>query len=247
MSTAVAQRLGASDYSPAPLKLHSGTVEGLKWLALASMTVDHVGKHLLGGAPWAFGVGRLALPLFLFVLAYNLSRVDQSGDLRKRVCKRLFLWGVISTPVCVALNGILPLNIMFTLSLFAALMLLRGGGFVASAASLLLFCAGGALVEYWWVGLAYGFACASYCRRPTGGRMAWLLAASVVLTGSMATLTLAGTHNNVMAAMNFATLLAMPIIFAARGVELAIPRWRYAFYAYYPAHLGVLWAVKTFF
>lgn len=246
MSTLIAQRQGAAREAIAPLKLHSGTVEGLKWLALASMTVDHIGKHLLDGAPWAFGVGRLALPLFFFVLAYNLSREDR-GDVSKRSLYRLLAWGLASAPICIVLNGWLPLNIMFTFALFAGLMCLRGGGWFSAAAGIVLFCAGGAFVEYWWPGLAFGFACAAYCRRPSGGRMAMMCIAALGLTVVMALLTVGGTRNAVLANMNFWTLAALPVIFLARDAVISIPRLRLVFYAYYPAHLAVLWAIKTYF
>nr|WEG85486.1 trbP [Escherichia coli] len=52
-----------------------GTIEALKWLALLAMTGDHVNKYLFNGTlPYLFEAGRLALPLFVFVLAYNLAR-----------------------------------------------------------------------------------------------------------------------------------------------------------------------------
>ena len=52
-----------------------GTIEGLKWLALVLMTGDHVNKYLFNATlPVLFEAGRIALPLFVFVLAYNLAR-----------------------------------------------------------------------------------------------------------------------------------------------------------------------------
>ncbi len=52
--------------------IESGTLEGLKWLGLLLMTVDHVNKYLLHDAiPALFAAGRLAVPLFSFVLAYK--------------------------------------------------------------------------------------------------------------------------------------------------------------------------------
>ena len=61
--------------STAPrLELSSGSLEALKWLALLLMTLDHVNKHLMhASVPELFAAGRLALPLFGFVLGYNLA------------------------------------------------------------------------------------------------------------------------------------------------------------------------------
>jgi hypothetical protein len=51
-----------------PLHVPNGTVEALKWLALALMTGDHVNKYLFNGTlPFLFEAGRLALPIFVFV------------------------------------------------------------------------------------------------------------------------------------------------------------------------------------
>ncbi|MBK7549911.1 MAG: hypothetical protein IPI20_19875 [Rhodoferax sp.] len=58
-----------------PLHIDNGTLEALKWLALVLMTGDHVNKYVLADSlPGLFELGRLAMPLFMFVLAYNLAR-----------------------------------------------------------------------------------------------------------------------------------------------------------------------------
>jgi uncharacterized membrane protein len=63
--------------------LRNGTVELLKWFALLAMVVDHVNAVFYArelGA-WATVVGRLAMPVFSIVLAYNLAR--PGADLRR--------------------------------------------------------------------------------------------------------------------------------------------------------------------
>ena len=72
-------RIGASScaFKSLPLlRLNDGQLEALKWLALVSMLVDHFGRYAfgLGTDSWAFAIGRLAFPLFAFVLASNLAR-----------------------------------------------------------------------------------------------------------------------------------------------------------------------------
>ena len=60
---------------PPRLVLGDGTVEALKWLGLLFMTGDHVNKYLFAQKlPCLFELGRLAMPIFGFVLAYNLAR-----------------------------------------------------------------------------------------------------------------------------------------------------------------------------
>ena len=100
-----ARLLGASESINAPirapvstaprLELSSGALEALKWLALLLMTLDHVNKHLLhASVPELFAAGRLALPLFGFVLGYNLARPGAlaSGGY-SRTARRLAVFG----------------------------------------------------------------------------------------------------------------------------------------------------------
>lgn len=57
------------------LYLSDGSIELLKWLALILMTGDHINKYLLDYSnDILFNMGRLVLPIFVFVLAYNLTR-----------------------------------------------------------------------------------------------------------------------------------------------------------------------------
>ncbi|WP_010101405.1 TraX family protein [Verminephrobacter aporrectodeae] len=69
------QAMRAMVAAPPRLVVADGTCEGLKWLALALMTGDHVNKYLFNATlPVLFEAGRLALPIFVFVLACNLAR-----------------------------------------------------------------------------------------------------------------------------------------------------------------------------
>lgn len=45
-----------------------------KWLAVILIIVDHWNKYLSDKAvPWMYAVGRISMPLFAFVLGYNLA------------------------------------------------------------------------------------------------------------------------------------------------------------------------------
>ena len=98
-----------------------GTIEALKWLALLLMVADHTNKYLLHDASHTlFSGGRVAMPLFVFVLAYNLARPDSyKRGTHSRTMKRLALFGLLATPPFIALGGLLagwwPLNILFAL------------------------------------------------------------------------------------------------------------------------------------
>lgn len=148
------------------LVVADGSVEALKWLALLLMTGDHVNKYLFNGTvPLLFNAGRLALPIFCFVLAYNLARPDtlQRGVYR-RTLKRLALFGLAATPAFLALGGLWagwwPLNVMFTLlAATAVLFLIDQGGRPRLVAAAAVFLVAGSSVEYWWPALSICLAC----------------------------------------------------------------------------------------
>ena len=217
------------------LVLSSGTPEALKWLALLLMTLDHVNKHPLhASVPDLFVAGRLALPLFGFVLGYNLA---QPGALASggysRTARRLAVFGIIATIPFIALGGLgwgwWPFNIMATL-LVAMLCawLIEGGGLARLAAVGVMFIVGGALVEFWWPGLAVCLMTWAYGRWPTWSRLAlWI--------GALASLYVVNR--------NLWALAALALIFAAGQVKIDVPRSRLGFYVYYPAYLAVLWVL----
>ena len=123
-----------------------GGVETVKWFALACMLLDHVNKYLLDGAePALFALGRFALPLFGFALAYNLARPGAlARGAYRRLLPRLAAFGVIASPFFIALGGLgwgwWPLNIMFTLFVAAAVLwLLEVGSSSGESGGILAF------------------------------------------------------------------------------------------------------------
>ena len=218
------------------ITLADGTVEALKWLALLLMTLDHINKHLFDAKlPGVFEAARLCMPLFGFVLAYNLAR---PGALLRgthvRAMKRLAFFGTLASPFFMGLGGLIwgwwPLNIMFLLLLATGLIyLIEKGGAAHLIAAGVVFFIGGMFVEFWWIGLAYCLAAWWYCKSPNQAALIlWGMAAALlyVING------------------NYWALLALPLIFAAPYINIKMPRFRYAFYMYYPAHLAVLLLLK---
>lgn len=226
-----------------PVQIANGTLEGLKWLALLLMTLDHVNKYVFTwGLPGVGEAGRLVMPIFGFVLAYNLARANLGELGFRRVVTRLLTYGVLSTPVYIGLNTALmhqlhpgtseaiswgPLNILFTLLLATVIVALiekRKQAWLVIAA--VCFALAAPLVEYAWFGLAFVLASWFHCRQGS------------VLSTSLLFLAAAGlTAVN----GNFYAVLALPLLLLAPKVDLGVPRWRYVFYAYYPMHLTVIW------
>jgi hypothetical protein len=218
------------------LFVSDGTIEAMKWLALLSMTGDHVNKYLFNGTlPFLFEIGRLATPLFIFVLAYNLARpgIYENGAYL-RIMTRLTIFGLLASPAFIALGGLLdgwwPLNIMFALLVITATVYLIEYRTVSSyVTAVVVFLVGGASVEFWWPAVLFGLAVWWYCKRP--GLMP--------LTLALATLMSLWLVNS-----NLWALAAVPIFLLSARIDLRIPRLRWAFYGYYPIHLSVLWLIR---
>jgi hypothetical protein len=218
------------------LHVPDGTVEALKWLALALMTGDHVNKYLFNGTlPFLFEAGRLALPIFVFVLAYNLARPGAfERGAHARTMKRLAVFGAVASVPFVALGGLAagwwPLNVLFTLLVVTACAyLVEKGGTLHLVGAGLVFLIGGGLVEYWWPAVAFGLAVWSYRKRPT-----W--AAATIALLACAALWIINR--------NLWALASLPLLLVASRVDLPMSRLRWAFYAYYPLHLAALWLIR---
>lgn len=220
------------------LVLTNGSIEALKWIALIAMTIDHVNQFLFElQMPLMYALGRIAMPLFGFVLAYNLARPNAfERGIHIRTMRKLFLFGVLAAPFFIVLKGPIPFNIMFTLLLATYLIyLIEKGGNKNYILCALVFMLGGMFVDYAWCAPAYCLAAWWYCKTP-------VLSRGLVWLGMTVLLWLCN--------LNYWACAALPIIFMAQYFKLEIPRLRYVFYAYYPAHLAALlliqklWPVK---
>lgn len=208
------------------LRFSSGSAEALKWLALVAMTLDHVNTFALDRAhPALYAIGRIAFPLFALVLASNLAR---PGVDLWRVCRRLAGFGFIALLPFVLLQHALPLNVMFTFALAVAVIALWTRS--QHSAAVVLFVAGSLFVDYQWAGVTLILAGWAYFRT---GRAT---AAGLALVALVA---LAWPNGNLWA------VTALPVALAGEAVAPHVPRLRWAFYAYYPAHLVVLALMAT--
>jgi hypothetical protein len=226
--------------------VNDGALEAIKWLALVLMTGDHINKYLLGGQVHAlYAAGRLVFPLFAFVFAYNLARPGAlANGAYQRAMTRLAAVGALASVPFIGLGGLLygwwPFNILASFLLSAATMhLVERGGVARMALAALLFLAGGLFVEFWWPGIAMTLAAWCYVRRPSAGALLTWIAATAAL-GCIPWLLA-----RVPMALSLWALAALPVIALASRLQLRVPRLRWAFYAYYPAHLAVLWAIQN--
>jgi hypothetical protein len=239
--TASARAMAAlfdSDAGSRPWSMAPGSLEGLKWAGLGLMLLDHINKYFYGERlSVVFDCGRIVMPIFGFVLAYNLARPSAlASGVHRRMMVRLAIAGLAAVPACTMLNAFYvsayawwPLNILFTLMLVVAITALidrKGTRSYFAAAG--IFLVGGALVEYLWIGLLVCLAAWHFCRRASIPRLGlWCL--SIVL--------LTWVNGNTWA------ILAVPIVLAGQR-RLPLARHTWVFYAFYPVHLSLLLIVR---
>ncbi len=197
------------------------------------MTGDHINKYLANGTlPILFEIGRIAMPIFVIVLAFNLARPKQHGnELYKKIFSRMIFFGSIASIPYIALNGVsdswFPLNIFFTLIILASTIYFVEQGY--SATALIVCFVGGFFVEYWWPALILGLSAWSYSKKPS-------IEAAVVAIVSCVAL---GLINK-----NMWALAVFPLLMAANKIDFKIPRCRWVFYGFYPLHLGVIYIIR---
>lgn len=218
----------------APLHISDGTLEALKWLALVLMTGDHINRFLfLGTLPFLTEAARISFPVFAAILAYNLARpAATERGIHKRVIVRLAIFAVLASVPYYALDaGILhvwwPLNAMFALLVIAVCIRLLDSRIWYVMPMVLVIA--GTLPEYFWFGIGFGLAVWWYSKRPTAYAGLLVLACCLSLW--------------IVNRTPWA-LVSLPILLAACRVELRMPRLRWWFYAYYPLHLALLWAIR---
>jgi TraX protein len=222
-----------------PWVMADGSPEAIKWVALVLMVLDHVNKYFYAeNLPVIFQCGRIVMPMFGFVLAYNLARPDAlARGVHHRMMYRLTLAGLAASPMYIILNGMYvtanawwPLNILFMLLLVVALTyLIDRGGAMCYALAVTLFLFGGAVVEYLWMGVLSCLGAWLFCRDASTSRL---------LLWFLGTLSLTVVNGNAWA------LVAIPMVFMAGRIALRIPRLTWVFYAFYPAHLLLLLGVR---
>jgi hypothetical protein len=225
-----------------PLRLGDGQLEALKWIALASMFLDHFGRHLLGWGQetWVFALGRIAFPLFALVLALNLAREGDRAARAARTATRLALWCAVSVLPSIWARGEPSLiNVLGTLGLGAALCwaIASPAPIVWRAAVCLAVTVASPWVEFGLPGVFVIPAIYLWCtqRQPEAALLALVLFLLTVWLNA----SFGGWHGL------WGTLVVLPIAWGVSRLAVSVPRLRLAFYLVYPLHLAVIGALKT--
>lgn len=217
MATVAVPKLGYS----------SGAIEGLKYLALISMFIDHVNKAFFDSSlGWAVPIGRLAMPIFTFVLAYNCAR---PGTNVIKVLRRLLFFGVLALPFQSVINGgqFMPLNVLFTFAAgLGSVLLFRRGAYWSAA---LVFVGGGLFVDYAWSGVALFVTLLWFCEERS--RVAFMFSAAALF-------------GMCVFVGNYWAFLAIVPLVAALFVSPTLPRLRWLFWWVYPVHFAALWLLS---
>jgi hypothetical protein len=232
----------ATSGGAAPFGFTDGQLETLKWIALASMFVDHFGRLLLGHGVdgWVFAFGRIAFPVFAAVLALNLARPGDRAARALRTTRRLAFWCAISVlPSIWARGEPMLVNVLGTLALGAAACWLAA---IHGHVVLRLLAIVGVGVASWYVefGLAGVFlipAIFIWCSE--GQREAAAFAILMLLLTGWLNAAFGG------AAAMAGTLACIPIAVATRLAPVRAPRLQLAFYLVYPLHLGLIGALNS--
>lgn len=230
---------------------------GLHLLAMGLMLCDHICLALMPGRLWMTCVGRLAFPIFAFLVAEGFVRTRS----RARYARRLLVFALVSEvpfDLLAAGRPVYPLrqNVLWTFLIALGCMQLLewaksdprpAARFVLGAGAVLGgFLAGTAfMVDYFgpgvWTVLVFYFFRGDGWRLRLGQLLCllflngWLLAGQTVLPGGLA-----------LPIQSFA-VLALPFIWLYRGRQGPHGRAvRWLFYGFYPAHLLVLAAAEAF-
>lgn len=205
----------------------------LKWIALATMLIDHIGYMFLPGSAWYEPfrmIGRLSFPIFAWQLALSWDKTARPW----RLAGLLLVFSLLSqAPYSLAFQND-KLNIFFLFFLAAPALGLRRAGRPYLAA--LAFLAAGFLSEMLYV--SYGFygiatiAAFSYAR----GSSLWMVFATIVM--------LFVAYQFGRLDFQWPAALATPLLLSYSGQRGARPM-RWLFYAFYPLHLFALAWLKT--
>lgn len=215
--------------------------ELLKWIAIITMTIDHVGAILYPEISVLRCIGRLSFPIFAYLLTLGM---ENTRNIRNYFV-RLFIFAFISqVPFFLALDST-PfelLNIFFTLS--SGLLFVH---FFKKNSLFTLVPLFASLVLPFDYGI-YGIAVIG-CMYVLKGNTKF----GVFLLVLLNMLFLVPQWN-----IQFLSISAIPLILLHKngslatkketGVEYRISFWRkYLFYIYYPAHLTLIYIMKLYY
>ena len=212
----------------------------LKLLALITMTCDHVGVSLLPQWDWLRIVGRLALPIFSYMIAEGCRYTRN----RKRYLLSLLAVATLCQIVYFVAMGSLYMCIMVTFSLSVALIYLwdyamtrpapQGGFLVLAALCVTWTLCEAPLLPGTDFTIDYGIFGVLLPVLIYLGKGRWQAFAMTALGLLLLGISMGGTQW-----FAFFALLPLALYNGTRGKA----KLKYLFYIYYPAHLAAIWLI----
>lgn len=210
----------------------------LQWIALITMTLDHIGLYFFPNQILFRIIGRIAMPIFVFTLAEGFIHTKS----RQKYFMRLGMLGVISEIVMILMRQYtgydLQINVVMTLALcFIAMLCAERGGVgwfgvaaIAVAAYLFNFEYGAPAVL---LAVAFYFIC---------NLRDFHVTYAVTLALALGAFAYATTINSHWTVQAYSALAFVPLAFYSGEKGRRIP-YRLNYW-YYPAHLLVLLAIR---
>lgn len=234
------------------------TVSGnmLKWIAAISMVIDHVGVMFFPSCEVFRVIGRLAFPIFSFMIAEgcrytrNKPRYFLTIFILALGCQTVYYLFARSVYMCVLVTFSLSILVIYAMQ-YAKDTCFSAAVFGKKVGSVLLL--GAAIAVVWWINtrlsVGYGF---WGCMLPAFGAMlqpprrnapeVWSSLDTIpnrVLFLSVGLGVLAMIYEKV----QIYALLAIPLLMLYSG-ERGKRKMKYFFYIFYPAHLALLEGLK---
>ena len=221
------------------------TSASLQLIAIITMIIDHVGLFLCGNDLGMRLVGRLAMPLFCFMLAEGFLHTKGK---RWKYFGRLAIFALISQlPFDLLSNSAaspVRLNVMFTLATgFAAMALIEYGKWAVIGLPIFFIVAEYLHMDYGAYGIAMivGFYLISKFLGKKKQKI-WRWLAYIITFFTSTTIYVAAKQN---ATQLFALLAIIPIILYNGKLGKRLPKW--FGYIFYPAHLLAIFIIKSLF
>lgn len=227
----------------------------LKWIAVVTMLIDHVGVTLVpNGSVWYIvcrSVGRIAFPLFAFMIAEGYF---YTKDFKKYLLRMLAFTVVSEIPFDLMVSGT-PVNwdsqsvfVTFTLALcglylfdrfaaadkrYPALLSLLGTALAAQFAG----------SDYGAFGILVVFIFYRY-RGERRALVAWFSTCALIFAALNAVSVLPNTRGALLSMISgFEILALLPILLYNRKKGFSSKGWQYFFYVFYPVHMLILYLI----
>lgn len=98
-----------------PAQLTTPNIDLIKLVAITTMAIDHINTIILEGKYHSLQlIGRVAFPLFIYILVYNYYHHTRNIG---KYLLRIFFFAVIAQPIYILAFNIPRLNILFTLGI----------------------------------------------------------------------------------------------------------------------------------